>query len=253
MSSEHDHPQPGGAIYEPEAPIGEQLVVVAQELSDLYRSERAKAAELEQAYDQLQDTYQAAIRTLAFVVEAKDNGTRQHLDRTQIYGLELAAEIDPRLVRDPEVGVGFLLHDIGKVGVPESILTKPGPLTDDEWEIMRGHPLAGVRIVEPMQFLGEAVQIIRCHHERYDGSGYPEGMVGTGIPLAARIFAVVDSFDAMTSDRPYRKALTTEHALEEILRGEGTQFDPEVVRVFCDLVARTPWVAEGRYTDRAPD
>lgn len=237
---------------EPEAPIGEQLVVVAQELSDLYRSERAKAAELERAYDQLQHTYSAAIRTLAFVVEAKDNGTKQHLDRCQIYGLELAREIDPRLVDDPEVGVGFLLHDIGKVGVPESILTKAGPLSDDEWEIMRGHPLVGVRIVEPMQFLGEAVQVIKCHHERFDGTGYPQGMKGEQIPLAARIFAVVDSFDAMTSDRPYRPALTVEHAMEEIRRGRGTQFDPDIVVAFDELVQRTPWIAERRYSADLP-
>jgi len=236
--------RPIGDMEEPEVPIREQLLVFAKELNHLYREERERSAELERAYGQLTDTYSATIKTLAFVVEAKDSNTRRHLDRTQVYGLELAKSIDSELIKDPEVGFGFLLHDIGKVGIPEAILGKPGPLTDEEWGVMRTHPLIGAQIVEPMRFLGEAVHIIRCHHERFDGRGYPGGMGGDDIPLAARIFAVVDSFDAMTSDRPYREALPLDRAMEELVRGKDTQFDPEVVEMFIALVSKRPWTVD---------
>lgn len=239
--------RPISDMEEPEVPIREQLLVFAKELNHLYREERERSAELERAYGQLTDTYSATIKTLAFVVEAKDSNTRRHLDRTQVYGLELAKNIDSDLIKDPEVGFGFLLHDIGKVGIPESILGKAGPLTDEEWGVMRTHPLIGAQIVEPMRFLGEAVQIIRCHHERFDGKGYPGGMGGDEIPLAARIFAVVDSFDAMTSDRPYRGALPLDRAMEELVRGKDTQFDPEVVEMFIALVSKRPWAVDDEH------
>ena len=125
---------------------------------------------------------------------------------------------------------GFFLHDIGKVGIPESILCKAGPLTDLEWIVMQSHPNQGARIVEPIPFMGEAVEIVRSHHERFDGGGYPRGLRGEEIPLAARIFAIADSFDAMTSDRPYRSALSTDEAVAEIVAGSGTQFDQSVSR-----------------------
>jgi ribonuclease P protein subunit RPR2 len=137
----------------------------------------------------------------------------------------------------PDLSYGFLLHDVGKVGIPESILCKPGPLTDEEYEVMKTHPLIGVQIVAPIAFLGNAVEVIRCHHERWDGRGYPDGLAGEGIPLAARIFSVCDTFDAMTSDRPYRRALPFDSAVEEIDRCGGTQFDPEVVRLFVEMCA----------------
>ena len=132
---------------------------------------------------------------------------------------------------------GFFLHDIGKVGIPESVLCKPGPLTDDEWDIMRTHPGIGAQIVEPIRFLEGAVEIVRTHHERWDGRGYPIGLRGEQIPLAARVFAIADSFDAMTSDRPYRAAMSFGEAFEEIRLGSGTQFDPDIVEVFLDLAS----------------
>ena len=233
-----------GDMEEPEVPIREQLLVFAKELNYLYHEEREKSVELERAYGELTDTYSATIKTLAYIVEAKDSNTRRDLDRAQVYGLELTNSIDPDLVRDPEVGFGFLLHDIGKVSIPESILGKPGPLTEEEWRVVRAHPVVGAQMVEPMRFLGEAVHIIRCHHERFDGKGYPGGLGGRDIPLAARIFTVVDSFDAMMSDRPYRDALSIDHAMDELLRGKGTQFDPEVVEMFMALVAKRPWGSE---------
>jgi Response regulator containing a CheY-like receiver domain and an HD-GYP domain len=129
------------------------------------------------------------------------------------------------------------LHDIGKVGIPERILCKTGPLDPSEWEVMRTHPAVGAQIVEPMRFLGSAVDIVRYHHERLDGSGYPSGLCGSQIPLAARIFSIADSFDAMTSDRPYREAMLIEEALSEVCAGSGTQFDPDVVEVFLEMMA----------------
>jgi HD-GYP domain-containing protein (c-di-GMP phosphodiesterase class II) len=216
--------------------IHEQLVVFARELGALYRLERSRSAELEIVLENLQQTYIATMKSLAQVIEAKDRTTRGHLERTQAYGLALTRRIDGDLVQSPTLGYGFFLHDIGKVGIPEHILCKTGPLDVAEWDIMRSHPVIGAQIVAPMAFLTTTVELIRHHHERFDGSGYPDGLRGDDIPLSARIFAVADSFDAMTSDRPYRGSIGIERALAEIRGGSGTQFDPEVVRVFVDMI-----------------
>lgn len=213
-----------------------QLLVFAREIREVYRREQQRSRELEDALERLSDAHLSTMKTLAFLVEAKDLGTRQHLDRTHHYGLALARLIDPELAASPDLGYGFLLHDIGKIGIPEQILSKPGPLTESEWAVMRTHPLIGAQIVEPMRFLGRAVDVIRCHHERVDGRGYPHGLKGDEIPLSARVFSVVDALDAMTSDRPYRSALPVDDAVAEIARGSGTQFDPEVVEAFLILM-----------------
>ena len=189
----------------------------------------------------------ATMKSLARVVEAKDECTRGHLDRTQRFGLALARRVAPALVEDPEVAYGFFLHDLGKVGIPERVLSKPGPLAADEWDIMRAHPTIGAQILEPFRFLARAVDIVRHHHERFDGGGYPFGLAGARIPLAARIFAVADSFDAMTSDRPYRRALPVKVAIDEIRAGAGTQFDPAVVEGFLALAKE-----EGIESEAAP-
>ncbi len=230
-----------GDLGDPEMPaVHDQLIVFARELGELYRLERQHSAELERVLESLQETYIATMKSLAQVVEAKDRTTRGHLDRTQAYGLALARRIEPDLVRTPTVGYGFFLHDIGKVGIPEQILCKKGPLTVDEWTVMRNHPIIGMQIVTPIAFLSDAVQLIRHHHERFDGTGYPDGLVGEDIPLAARVFAVADSFDAMTSTRPYRGAMSVEHAIQEIRDGAGTQFDPGVVAEFVSMVEDDP-------------
>jgi HD-GYP domain-containing protein (c-di-GMP phosphodiesterase class II) len=229
---------------DPELPaVHEQLIVFARELGDLYRLERSRSAELERVLQSLQETYIATMKSLAQVIEAKDRTTRGHLDRTQAYGLALARRIAPDLVATPNLGYGFFLHDIGKVGVPEHILCKEGPLTGEEWTVMRNHPVVGAQIIAPITFLTGAVELIRHHHERFDGSGYPDGLRAEEIPLAARIFAVADSFDAMTSDRPYRGAMRVDRALAEIDGGAGTQFDPEVVRVFVRMIEAGPSTA----------
>ena len=218
------------------ATVDAQLVVFARELGELYALERERSQDLEAALENLRETYLATMTSLAQVIEAKDASTRGHLDRTRTYGVTLAERIDAALAARPDVGYGFFLHDIGKVGVPEQILCKRGPLTDAEWEVMRAHPTIGAQIVEPIQFLQGAVDIIRHHHERFDGAGYPDGLRGEEIPLPARIFAVADSFDAMTSDRPYRDAMPVEQALDEVRIGAGTQFDPEVAKEFLLMI-----------------
>jgi HD-GYP domain-containing protein (c-di-GMP phosphodiesterase class II) len=215
----------------------DQLIVFAREIGVLYSAERTRSRELEKALDRAREMYLATMKSLAQVVEAKDPTTRGHLDRTAHYGLALARRVDPRLAARPEIAYGFFLHDIGKVGIPESILCKTGPLNELEWIVMRSHPHVGAKIVEPIPFMGDAVQIIRSHHERFDGSGYPAGLRGDAIPLGARLFAIADAFDAMTSDRPYRRALPLGEAVDRIVAGAGSQFDPECVKVFADLVA----------------
>jgi ribonuclease P protein subunit RPR2 len=222
---------------DPEAgSLHDQLKVFAREVGVLYSAERVRRRELEHALDRAREMYIATMKSLAHVVEAKDPTTRGHLDRTAHYGLALARRVDPELAERPEVAYGFFLHDIGKVGIPESILCKAGPLTELEWIVMRSHPNQGARIMEPIPFMGEAVEIVRSHHERFDGGGYPRGLRGNEIPLSARIFAIADSFDAMTSDRPYRSALPAEAAVAEIRAGSGTQFDPRCAEEFERLV-----------------
>jgi HD-GYP domain-containing protein (c-di-GMP phosphodiesterase class II) len=213
-----------------------QLVVFARELGELYDLERRRSRDLERALAGLQETYIATMTSLARVIEAKDECTRGHLDRTTSYGLALAARVDPELARRPELAHGFFLHDIGKVGIPEQILRKAASLDDAEWNVMRRHPGIGADIVLPIPFLGGAVEIIRHHHERVDGGGYPAGLRGDEIPMAARIFAVADSFDAMTSDRPYRDAMPVDRALAEIQSASGSQFDQVVVAEFLHLM-----------------
>ncbi len=228
--------------------LREQLLVFASDLNEVYRRERARAEEVERALEELQESYLATVRTLAAVVEAKDARTKSHLDRAHLYAVALAQRIAPELAEDPGLRYGSLLHDIGKIGVPEGILGKSGPLTREEWEIIKTHPLIGGQICAPVKFLRRAIPLIEAHHEKWDGSGYPRGLKGEDIPLTARIFSIVDAFDAMTSDRPYRTPMSFEVAVAEIVRNSGTQFDPEVVRAFAEMCADissdSPFVTE---------
>jgi len=216
------------------AALERQFLAFARDIGESYRRERARAEELEQALGELKTAYLETIRSLAFVVEAKDAYTGQHLERCRAYGVAL---LEAMGVADdhPDAQYGFLLHDTGKVGVPERILSKPGPLTAAEWRVMRTHPVIGYQIIAGIPFLRSAAEIVRSHHETFDGSGYPEGLAGEAIPLPARAFGIVDAFDAMTTDRPYRAALTVEVALAEIERMAGTQFDPDICAVFLSL------------------
>lgn len=215
--------------------LHQQLQLFAADFQRLLSDHRARRREAEDALRELSASYLTTVRTLALVTEMKDGYTRSHLDRTYQYALRLAQRVAPELAADARYGYGFLLHDIGKVGIPDAILNKPGRLDAHEWRVMQTHPLVGVQLVEPIRFLGDAVTIIKSHHERWDGRGYPEGLAGEAIHLGARIFSVVDTWDAMTTTRPYRQALPLHAALEEIEDHAGTQFDPDVARAFVTL------------------
>jgi HD-GYP domain-containing protein (c-di-GMP phosphodiesterase class II) len=235
----------GDRVNDPELPtLQAQLAVFAREVGELYSAERTRTRQLERAMDELRDTYIATMTSFAQVVEAKDRTTAGHLDRTQRLGLSIAMAVDPAMASQPETTYGFWLHDIGKVGIPEHILCKPAALDAAEWAVMREHPTIGAHIVEPIRFLTGAVEIVRSHHERWDGTGYPMGLRHEQTPLAARVFAIADSFDAMTNDRPYRAALPVDRAIDEIALGACTQFDPDIVETFLDLVEREPEVLE---------
>ena len=206
----------------------EQLVLYARDLRQLVEIERAQRGLLESAYRE-------TVSALATALGTKDTGTRQHSQRVQRYALELAETIDPDLTADPALEYGFLLHDIGKIGVPDQILLKPAPLNKAEWRLMKAHTILGAQMIGGVAFLNEAaVEVVRSHHERWDGSGYPDGLAGEEIPIGARIFAVADAVDAITNHRPYREARSWRDCRREVLRERGKQFDPDVVDAFCD-------------------
>lgn len=230
------HPAPfrGGGKKDPE----EQLLLYARDLRYLLELERAERRALESAYQQ-------TVGALASALETKDTGTRQHSQRVQRYAVELARAVDRDLAESQSAQYGFLLHDVGKIGIPDDVLQKPGALDDAERRLMRTHTLLGEQMLSGVTFLKDAgLQIVRSHHERWDGAGYPDGIAGSDIPLGARIFAVADTVDAITSDRPYRRAGSWETALAEIRAESGRQFDPAVVEAFGDCEPRLRAVHE---------
>ena len=203
----------------------EQLLLYARDLRHLLHIERAQRAALEEAYRE-------TVTALASALESKDTGTKQHSQRVQRYAVELARAIDAKLL-DGTAEYGFLLHDVGKIGIPDAILRKPAKLTTAERDLMETHAVLGEQMLSGVASLrGECLSVVRSHHERWDGRGYPDGLGGEEIPIGARIFAVADSLDAITSDRPYRAAMPWEHAAAEITRERGAQFDPDVVDAF---------------------
>jgi putative nucleotidyltransferase with HDIG domain len=183
---------------------------------------------------QLTETYGGTLEALVLALDARDRETKGHSLRVADYVMAVAREMGMREGSQEWVDTqrGALLHDVGKIGVSDNILHKPGPLTPEEWDDMKRHSGIGHEMLHDISFLAGAAEIVHAHHERFDGKGYPRGLVGDEIPLGARIFAIGDTFDAMTSDRPYRKALPAEVARWEILRHSGTQFDPQVVQAF---------------------
>ena len=204
----------------------EQLLLYARDLRHLLELERGQRV-------LLQDAYRETVSALASALESKDTGTRAHSQRVQEYAVELSRAVAPGLADEPAAEYGYLLHDVGKIGIPDDVLRKPGPLTPEERRLMQTHTVLGEQMLGGVAFLrGEGLRIVRSHHERWDGGGYPDGLGADEIPLAARIFAVADTLDAMTTDRPYRKAGPWESARDEIVRLSGAQFDPEVVVAF---------------------
>ena len=222
----HGIPFRAEKVTEPE----EQLLLYARDLRHLLEIERGQRLLIQRAY-------QETVSALASALETKDIGTGAHSQRVQHYAMALGsrrrARSWPRISR---AQYGFLLHDVGKIGVPDEILLKRGPLTAPETRVMRMHTLLGEQMLGGVAFLqGAGLEVVRNHHERWDGDGYPDRLERDEIPLGARIFAVADSLDAMTTDRPYRKRRTWDWARDEIVREAGKQFDPAVVAAFEEL------------------
>ncbi len=190
---------------------------------------------LKRLTDHLEDT-ENVIFTLAQVVEAKDAYTEGHLRRLRSYGQRVAEACHLDELEVSAVEYGGILHDIGKIGISEAVLLKPGPLTDEEMNEMKRHPEIGARIIEPMRFAKDVAPIIRGHHERWDGTGYPDGLCGEDIPIGARIISIADAYDAMTTDRPYRAALSDAEAMARLRAARGTQLDPHLLDVFLSLL-----------------
>jgi HD-GYP domain-containing protein (c-di-GMP phosphodiesterase class II) len=194
------------------------------------------AEDVRRLYRQLQRAICQSLHGLANALEAKDPYTRGHAERVGAWGHRLAAALGLPPAGIDTVTQAGRLHDIGKIGVPEAVLRKRGALDLDEWALMRNHALIGAQIVAPFDFFAEGALVIRHHHERWDGSGYPDGLAGVAIPLGARIVAVADVFDALTSDRPYRPALSHDAALAYLTGEAGRTFDPDVVAALPGLV-----------------
>ena len=198
-----------------------QLERYAADLREVFKQERNRAQEL-------RDSYRATVRALSNAVEARDAYTGKHAERVTAYGIALAQAIGMD-TGVPGLEFGFLLHDVGKVGVPDAILFKPGALDEAEFALIAQHPVIGSEILRDVDFLGDGKLVVRHHHERWDGEGYPDRLAGDAIPLAARVFAVADALDALTTDRPYRRGTRFARARDEIRSNAGSQFDPGVV------------------------
>jgi putative nucleotidyltransferase with HDIG domain len=186
--------------------------------------------------EEMRQRDRAVIESLAMAVEAKDTVTSRHLRAVSRLAVSLATLVEPSLAVSEDYRFGCLLHDVGKIGVPERILAKPGPLTPAEWVVMRTHPRVGADVIRPLGLSPVVEHIVLHHHERWDGSGYPEGLADADIPLEARIFSVCDALEAMTAQRPYRGPLAPEVAYGRVRDASGRQFDPEIVEALEDGV-----------------
>ncbi len=215
-----------------------KLILVWGNMIDI--TERRKAHEaLQQANRELAEAYNATLEGWSRALEMRERETAGHSLRVVDLTLQLAKALGVRGEKLQHIRRGALLHDIGKMGIPDSILLKPSSLSEDEWVVMRQHPLYANELLKPIYYLEEAVDIPYCHHERWNGEGYPRRLKGEEIPLAARIFAVVDVFDALTSDRPYRPAWTLDAALRYIREQSGKLFDPAVVDAFFNAIVNS--------------
>lgn len=204
----------------------------------LERKVRDRTADLRTALKDVSTTYQNTLLALVSALDAREHETSDHSQRVVEYTLSIARILGLKGNELDEIGRGALLHDIGKIGVPDAVLLKPAKLTPEEWVEMRKHPEIGYSMIAPIPFLAVPSQIVLSHQERFDGKGYPRGLAGGEIHIGARIFAIADTLDAITSDRPYRRGTSLTSAIEEIKRCAGTQFDPEVVKAFLSLGER---------------
>jgi putative nucleotidyltransferase with HDIG domain len=221
--------------------------------TSLEASIERRTRDLMRALHEVEENYQTTLEALVLALDAREHETYAHSLRVRAYTLHLARLVSYPLALMPALGHAALLHDIGKIAVADAILLKPGKLTEEEWVQMRRHVMAGVQILNRIPFLKPSAPIVQHHHERYDGKGYPHGAAGEQIPLGARLFALADTLDAMTSDRAYRKAVGLSEVRAEVKRQQGTQFDPQVADLFL-RVPETAWLqirdsVENRITD----
>ena len=188
--------------------------------------------DLRKTLQQLKHSYDMTLQALVASLDAREHRTGNHSQRVSMYAILLAKGVGIKSKDLGAISKGAMLHDIGKIGIPDKILLKPGKLTAAEWSLMRMHPEIGYNILKGIDFLEPSLGIVLNHHERFDGKGYPAGLRGRDIPLGARLFSVVDTFDTMTTIRPYRKAVSLDRAFHEVTRCAGTQFDPDIVEYF---------------------
>src|SRR5882724_7737587 len=221
-----------------------------QRMQLLEETVNERTVELRRMLDRLHDASEITLEALVAALDAREHETQAHSKRVSEYTLFLAREMGVDAGQLDVIRRGAMLHDIGKIGISDMILLKPGKLTDEEWVVMQKHPQIGYWILDGIEALKPASDIVLAHHEKYDGAGYPRKLHGDEIPLGARIFSVADCLDVMTSDRPYRKALTYEEARTEITQYSGTQFDPEVVKYFLQ-VPLSVWTEIRTTTGRA--
>jgi response regulator RpfG family c-di-GMP phosphodiesterase len=213
---------------QPERVGEQQLLLYAQDFRRLLELERGQR-------ELLQQTYRETAVALARALETKDGHSAAHCERVRRYATELAAAADPDLLKETGLEDGFILHDVGKIGIPDAVLAKRGRLSDGERRLLETHPLLGEQMIEEAALLhGPGAQVVRSHHERWDGTGYPDRLAREAIPLSARIFAIADSLDAITSGRPYRPARPWAAAVDEIAANAGSQFDPELAGLLVE-------------------
>lgn len=213
-----------------------QLLSYAEDLRLLYQVERAHRQQVEQAYH-------STLMALSRALDLRDTETEEHSLRVTDCALAIGRRLGLASGDLAALELGALLHDVGKIGIPDSILRKPGPLSAEEWDVMRRHPQLGHAILSGVDFLAGSLPVVLHHHEKWDGGGYPDGLAGDAIPLAARIFAIADAFDAITTSRPYKTSLPAETALQRIRADAGRHFDPRLVGVFLETV--NDWTAPG--------
>jgi HD-GYP domain-containing protein (c-di-GMP phosphodiesterase class II) len=214
----------------------DEIALLGSNFNDMASNIEALVRKLKQALRQNQELFLETIRTLAAAIDAKDPYTRGHSERVSSYSMAISRHLALSQDEVFRVHIAAILHDVGKLGIRESILNKPGGLSDDEFEIMRQHPAIGAQIMSPIRMLKDIIPGIRNHHETWDGKGYPDRLKGDEIPMVARIIGVADTFDAMTTTRPYQQAMTLEYVLAKMRSMSGSRFDPNVIDAFMAAV-----------------
>lgn len=216
--------------------LSDQRKALKESEEELSLKVKEQTIELLRLLNELELAYETTLEGWALALELRDKETEGHSRRVTQLAMDFAEELGFNEEEIRYICYGSLLHDIGKMGIPDEILNKSGSLNDDEWEIIKQHPTYAYQLLKDIQYLQRAISIPHCHHENWDGSGYPQGLKGEEIPISARIFSIIDNWDALTSDRPYRKAWSQSKTIEYLEKQSGLKFDPEIVSVFIDDV-----------------